>query len=837
MRILFLILTLLTTCLLSQAGDRPNVVFILSDDQSWDDYGFMGHPHIETPHLDQLAGEGLLYERGYTTAAICRPSLASIVTGLYPHQTGVRGNRPFMGEGVDHRRLRKNEKLWPLAQQQSKLMTATLEHAPSMVKQLQASGYATLQTGKWWEGNPLDHGFDEGFGHGIGRKTMEPIYRFVDQAQKNAQPFFIWYAVFLPHTPHDAPDRLYLKYKDLAPDESTARYWANVAWLDETCGQLVDHLKEKNLYDDTLFVFSADNGWRPDPEKVGWYTRSKKEPVEAGVRTPIFLTHKNKIAPRRDQTTLASNIDIAPTILSACGIEPDQAMSGLDLRDSEALAERDRIFIDLYSDNIRVDALEDWDSDLIARVVIDGWDKLIARPDSRELYDLKKDPDDRTDLAAQNPEKVKELSEYMNDWLEDTPVVFPTKETDEIVAADLLTIREPRSAAESQLRVIRLTTRGGAKGYGDYLDFGLPAKEAEETLARLVNRYAAQGHKQNIFMTDPSMRAVDGGHTVIGQTAKYLLNARTREWPGRALYQRDGFGPMWQGPGKAGLIIALQSALLDLAEEATPCQIRLCPSITIDHEADGQRRLCTPDEMHQRVASLKQAGFTAVRLKLAGALDDEMKARGECAPYRYPQEVLGQISQLVLAAKQAADPDMDITIAADLNLSTDGMTYLAIHCQRNGVTLLENPMALRHLPEQGEARKEFHQALGFGGDYHKLEDFAQGIKHQAGTVLLPDAGHIGGVAMLARTADLAQEAKLKIAPIVQGGPLSLITVARSLTHREEVLWITSRYQDEWLKADGVLKEPLQITKGSLTTESCEIDETKFQVKRIAELNP
>jgi uncharacterized sulfatase len=109
------------------AKDKPNVVFILSDDQSWDDYGFMGHPHLKTPNLDQLAGEGFLYERGYTTAAICRPSLASIVTGLYPHQTGVRGNRPFMGEGVDHRQLRRNKKLWPLAQEQSITMTQRLQ--------------------------------------------------------------------------------------------------------------------------------------------------------------------------------------------------------------------------------------------------------------------------------------------------------------------------------------------------------------------------------------------------------------------------------------------------------------------------------------------------------------------------------------------------------------------------------------------------------------------------------------------------------------------------------------------------------------------------------------
>jgi L-alanine-DL-glutamate epimerase-like enolase superfamily enzyme len=408
-------------------------------------------------------------------------------------------------------------------------------------------------------------------------------------------------------------------------------------------------------------------------------------------------------------------------------------------------------------------------------------------------------------------------------------------EPDEIVAADLLAVAEPRSEAESRLRVIRLTTRGGATGYGDYLDFGLPAKDEEETLARLVNRYAAQHQKKNIFLTDPSMRAVGVGHTVMGQTAEQLLHAQPVTGLGKnALFHREGFGPMWQGPGKSALVIALQAALLDLTEESGPCRVRLCPSIRIDREVDGKRRLRTPDEMKQAVASLKQAGFTAGRLELAGALDDEMRARGECAPYRCPQEVLGRISKLVLASKKAASEEMDVIVAAKMNLSTDGMTYLALHCQRNEVTLLENPMALRHLPEQGEARKEFIQPLGFGGDYHVLEDFAQGIKNQAGTVLVPDAGRIGGVTMLARTADLAKEAKLKVAPVVQGGPLSLLAVARSLSGRDEVLWVTSPNQEQWFKDDGVLKIPLKMTQGSLVAESCEIDETKFQVRRIAQ---
>ena len=137
---------------------------------------------------------------------------------------------------------------------------------------------------------------------------------------------------------------------------------------------------------------------------------------------------------------------------------------------------------------------------------------------------------------------------------------------------------------------------------------------------------------------------------------------------------------MWQGPGKSGLVIALQVALLDLAEEKGPARVRLCPSISIDREVDGKRRLNTPDEMQQAVTSLKQAGFTAVRLELAGALEDEMKARGECAPYRYPQEVLGRIDRLVLATKKAAGTEMDLVVAANMNLSTDGMTFLALHC-------------------------------------------------------------------------------------------------------------------------------------------------------------
>lgn len=416
--------------LISQATSAagPNVVFLLSDDQSWTDYGFMGHPHIQTPNLDQLAKAGILYERGYVTAPLCRPSLASLVTGRYPHQIGIRGNDPLMPKGTSHR----NKEDRPLSLKLRSRMTSVMDQQPSFVKLLKQNGYATLQTGKWWEGNPLDHGFTDAMTHGdpdrggrhgdeglkIGRDTMQPIYDFVEQASEDSKPFFIWYGVYLPHTPHDAPDRLYNKYKDVAPDEPTARYWANVEWLDEGCGQIVDYLEKQNLLDNTIFVYTCDNGWVQSPDRMNGSIRSKRQPVEAGIRTPIFVTQPKTIQPLRDTETLASNIDVATTILHACGIEPPPEMTGLDLRQPQQLKDRDRVFVDVYEHDSDLDQLDDVDSGLKARVVIDGYDKLIAYPDRKSLFDLKTDPDDRKDLASQDPQKVKELSNLLRQWVQ-----------------------------------------------------------------------------------------------------------------------------------------------------------------------------------------------------------------------------------------------------------------------------------------------------------------------------------------------------------------------------------------------------------------------------------
>ncbi|WP_342793756.1 sulfatase-like hydrolase/transferase [Pontiella desulfatans] len=414
---------------ITASAKQPNVVFILSDDQGWDDYGFMGHEHIQTPNLDRLAEAGLLYERGYVTAPLCRPSLASLATGLYPHETGIRGNDPVMPKGTNRK---ADKKLFGELRTE---MTEPFAECTTFIEVLRDNGYLTLQTGKWWEENPLDHGFTDAMTHGnalkggrhgdvglrIGRATMKPFHDIVEKSKAEEKPFFLWYGVFLPHSPHDAPDRFYNKYKDIAPNEPTARYWANVDWFDEGCGQIVQHLKEQGLYEDTIFVYTCDNGWVQNPERKDSSIRSKREPNEAGIRTPIFITHADTVKPLRDKETLASNIDIATTILHACGIKPPAEMSGLDLRVPSALKKRDRIFVDVYEHDINLDKRGDIVDGLKAWVVVDGWDKLIAKPEGKELYDLKADPDDRSNLATKHPEKVSKLWMLIEEWVKETP--------------------------------------------------------------------------------------------------------------------------------------------------------------------------------------------------------------------------------------------------------------------------------------------------------------------------------------------------------------------------------------------------------------------------------
>lgn len=397
----------------SFASEPPNVVLIIGDDICYRDYGFMGAKHVDTPNLDKLAREGLTYTRGYVPTSLCRASLMSIITGLYPHQHGVVGNDPPKGED------------------RAKMLWAIRKHE-TIPKLLSKQGYYCFQTGKWWEGAATEGGFSAGMTHGdptkggrhgdeglkIGRETMAPIENAIDTAKKEKKPFFIWYAPMLPHTPHDPPADLLAKYQPKTDSAPLARYWANIERFDRTVGDLRQMLVDQNVAENTLIVYLHDNGWIQDLKESKFARKSKRSPYEGGVRTPLIVHWPGKLAPQRDEQALVSSLDVAPTILKLAGYSPTIDMPGKNVAptDSNPRPNRKAMFGASYSHDIR--SLESPAGGLEQRwCVKEDW-KIIFDENGGEgaLYDLKNDPDEVTNVAGKHPEVAKELLELLNAW-------------------------------------------------------------------------------------------------------------------------------------------------------------------------------------------------------------------------------------------------------------------------------------------------------------------------------------------------------------------------------------------------------------------------------------
>ena len=173
------------------------------------------------------------------------------------------------------------------------------------------------------------HGDD---GLKIGREGIQELEDFVDMSIKKDKPFFMWYAPFLPHTPHNPPQRLFDKYLKKSLPTTIARYYAMCEWFDETCGDVVKMLEDRNIRDNTLIVYVCDNGWIQDPNSKKYFARSKQTAYEGGVRTPIFFSWPAKYKPA-DRKELCSSIDILPTIVAAAGARMPKNLPGLNLND------------------------------------------------------------------------------------------------------------------------------------------------------------------------------------------------------------------------------------------------------------------------------------------------------------------------------------------------------------------------------------------------------------------------------------------------------------------------------------------------------------------------
>jgi len=408
----------------SQNVARPNVVLIVSDDQAWNDYGFMGHPHLKTPNLDRIASESLTFRQGYVPSSLCCPSLATMLTGRFPHQHKITSNDPPLVPGLAGKTFQESEAFQAGRERMNQHMQAVAT-LPGVLKD---NGYLTLQTGKFWQGHyshgGFTHGMTRGDRHGddglqIGRNTMKPIEEFIDAAGQEKKPWMIWYAPMLPHDPHNAPAKYLERTKPLAPSETVAKYWANVEWFDQTVGDLMSILESRALSQNTIVLYVTDNGWIQDPANSRYAPKSKQSPYEGGVRTPIMVRWIGKIAPGESQD-LAHSIDLMPTILKALGVGLPEGLPGIDLLDPQATAARKIIFGECFTHNaINLDVPKE---NLRWRWAIQGrWKLIIPNPSIEkegvlELYDLDADPTEERNLAKFNLQLVEDLGEEIDKW-------------------------------------------------------------------------------------------------------------------------------------------------------------------------------------------------------------------------------------------------------------------------------------------------------------------------------------------------------------------------------------------------------------------------------------
>jgi arylsulfatase A-like enzyme len=415
---------------------KPNIVFIISDDQGAGDYSFMRHPHIQTPHIDKLAAQSLAFPRGFVPSSVCCPSLATIITGLYPHQHKITSNDPPSPHKAKAKAGRGS------TPELTARWNAMLDKTPTLPRLLDDAGYLSFQTGKWWHGGfsrgGFTHGMTQGSRHGddglsIGRKGLKPIYDFIADARKQQKPFFVWYAPMMPHTPHTPPEHLFKKYSAFTDSPHIARYWAMCEWFDETCGELLGHLDREKLTENTIVIYVTDNGWIQSPTEAWFAPKNKTTPYDAGHRTPILVRWPGHVVPKKSDS-LASSIDIMPTVLAALGLSAPQGLKGINLLDSKAVESRQHVYGEDFT--IRSLTLDDPAANILWRWVTDGrWRLILPRtfeaqgvlktipPDKYKrpeleallqsarpiLFDLQTDPSEENNIANKHPEIVAAL--------------------------------------------------------------------------------------------------------------------------------------------------------------------------------------------------------------------------------------------------------------------------------------------------------------------------------------------------------------------------------------------------------------------------------------------
>ena len=325
------LLLALAACHPAAPVGRPNIVILVSDDQDYEHFSFAGHPLSRTPAIDAMAEGGVLFTHAFAPMSRCRPAQAALLSGQWPHQSGV-----YYNYGSDH-----------------------IDPDTCIANVLREAGYVAFGEGKFWEFDPRLMGFEnytirnyETFA----RLGQEHLFEFLDELDRD-QPFFLWWAPQLPHVPHNPPERL-LELFDPAEipipawfDGDVAEYrsaerssLAMEAWLDEEIENLRRKLDQLGELDDTLFLFLIDNGYANG-------LPSKGTAYDKGLRTPAILSWPAGLGEPQELGPLVSFVDLYATLIDYAGADLPEGCQGRSLRpliEGQAFEPRSELFGAIY---------------------------------------------------------------------------------------------------------------------------------------------------------------------------------------------------------------------------------------------------------------------------------------------------------------------------------------------------------------------------------------------------------------------------------------------------------------------------------------------------------
>lgn len=457
---------------------QPNVVFILADDLGWSDTTLYGTTtYYETPHIQALVDQGMLLRQAYTASPVCSPTRASIMSGNYPSRYGITQARCGGGEV----RLEANsvEKDSP-NRTTLELLTATRfpTDVYTLTEFLKDNGYLTAHFGKWHLGaepySPYEQGFDIDIPHtygGFGNNFIAPWSNkdlqklphkdgdhiedimaeqaadFIKVHAKDDKPFFLNYWAFSVHSPWYAKEsyaKEFLAKRDSLNPQSNPVYAGMVKSFDDAVGTIVATLKDEGIFDNTLIIFTSDNGgntWGPPANKTGpsfaadipgtcnFPLRDGKGSLyEGGIRVPTAFVWPKKIPANEVTDEMFNSVDYFPTIASLIGLEmpSDLKIDGMDLSKILFGKKGDRNEQFYYYPHY-----SGMNPGPVAGVRVNNWKLLryfhanIDQTHLIELYNLDKDIIERQNIASRYPEVVKQLSARLDYYIEKTQTTVP----------------------------------------------------------------------------------------------------------------------------------------------------------------------------------------------------------------------------------------------------------------------------------------------------------------------------------------------------------------------------------------------------------------------------